>query len=462
MLGSIGRRAFLQSGAVAALTGAAEPTAGAASGQGAVAVVHEPARDVPVVREADVVVCGSGPAGVAAAVTAARSGAHTVLLEVNGCLGGTWTSGLLSWLLDTGGKTGFIVEVMKSLDARGGLCTYGSSRGYDVERMKLLLDDLCAGAGLDTLLHTRVVAAMKEAGRVTHVITESKSGRQAWAAPVFVDATGDGDVAAFAGCGFDVGRAGSGEVQPMSFICLLTGLEPDGVAPFVRGLTDLNPKEALFKEMNRAGVSPSYAHPTLFCIRPDLYCLMANHEYGVSATDARPITEATIRGRHEVFTLVEALRALGSPWANVQIIATPEHIGVREGRRVHGRYTVTEEDLVNGARHEDAVCLVKFGVDVHSPDPNKTKAISKENIRAKPYDVPYRSLLPVDIDGLLVAGRCISGDFIAHSSYRVTGNAAAMGQAAGAAAAVAAKSGRFPHEVPWPEVREALGSVYTT
>jgi len=153
---------------------------------------------------------------------------------------------------------------------------------------------------------------------------------------------------------------------------------------------------------------------------------------------------------------VDALRSLGGIWESVRIVVTPEHIGVREGRRIRGRYTVTQDDLVRGARHDDAVCRVRFPVDVHSPNPGKTKAIAKTGVRAKPYDIPYRALLAKDADNLLLAGRCISGDFIAYSSYRVTGNAVPMGEAAGVAAALAAKQGRQPKDVPWQETHEAI------
>ena len=246
----------------------------------------------------------------------------------------------------------------------------------------------------------------------------------------------------------------------MSMIALLTGLTPEGMAPFVRGLAEprgeKNPKGRLLAEMKRAGVTPSYAQPTLFYIRPGLFCLMANHEYGVSATDADQITAATFRGRAEVHKLVDALRSLGAPWKDVLVVATAEHIGVREGRRIHGLYRVTQDDLIRGARHDDAVCRCRFPVDVHSTDPRKTKGIMRERVRAKPYDIPYRALIARDVSGLLLAGRCISGDFIAHSSYRVTGNAAAMGHAAGAAAALAAKTDRLPPDIPWPEIRKTI------
>ena len=458
----IDRRVFLSSGAAigAALAPGTLPLA-SPNGPPAAGAYREPARDVPIVEHDDVIVCGGGPAGVAAAIAAARGGAKTRLLEACGCLGGVWTAGLLSWILDATNKPGLMEEMLAELSRRGASAKYSSSIGYDVELMKLLLEEMCLEAGVSIQLHTRVVAAARgESKRLALAVTESKSGRQAWSADVFIDATGDGDLAAQAGCGFDYGRPGSGETQPMSMIVLLVGIEPEGMTPFVRGLAEArgerHPKDRLLEEMRRAGVDPSYAHPTLFYIREGLFSMMANHEYGIKATDAAAITEATLRARAEVHKLVDGLRSLGGVWKGVQIVATPEHIGVREGRRIHGLYEVTTEDLIQGACHDDAVCRVTFPVDVHSTDPGKDKGIMKEGVRAKPYDVPYRALIARDVDGLLMAGRCISGDFIAHSSYRVTGNAVAMGEAAGAAAAIAARTKRRPQEVPWREIQSAI------
>lgn len=456
------RRTFLGAATAAAMGATAASRAiPAAAQEPPVEQYREPQRDVPIVERADVLVAGGGPAGVAAALAAARRGAKTRLLEANGCLGGTWTAGLLSWILDSANKRGVIKEIIAELDKRGAIARYGSDIGYDVETMKLVLEELCLAAGVAVQLHTRVVAAHVDSGRLALAITESKTGRQAWAAGAFVDATGDGDLAARAGCTFDYGREGTGQAQPMSMICLVTGLVPDAVAPFVRGLAEpkgeRNPKGRLKAEMEKAGISPSYAQPTIFYIRDSLFYMMANHEYGVAGTNAAQLTEATIRGRAEVHALVNALRSLGAPWKDMRIVATAEHIGVREGRRVRGLYQVTADDLANGARHDDAVCRVNFPVDVHSTDPKLDKGIARERVRAKPYDIPFRSLVAKDVQGLLLAGRCISGDFIAHSSYRVTGNAVAMGEAAGAAAALAAKSGRLPSALPWPEIRDALG-----
>ena len=187
--------------------------------------VAEKKRRVPVSRTADVVVCGGGPAGIGAAVEAARSGARVVLVEHAGFLGGTWTAGLLGVMLDHENKTGLMQELKQTLTERKWRNTKvwtDELFTFDVERMKLLLDELCAEHKIEVLLYTSVVAAVVDRGRITHVVTESKSGREAIAGEIFIDATGDGDVAALSGCGFDWGDA-DGHVQPMSMLGLVTG-----------------------------------------------------------------------------------------------------------------------------------------------------------------------------------------------------------------------------------------------
>jgi len=216
--------------------------------------------------------------------------------------------------------------------------------------------------------------------------------------------------------------------------------------------------EAFKRELQRAGLTTSYGHPTLFQVRDKLLLVMINHEYGIKAFDAAAVTEATVRARAEVFRVVRGLRALGGPWEGMQVAATAEQIGVRDGRRIHGRYTVTKDDLIAGARHDDGVTRATFGVDIHGATraENEKETISRGGVKMKPYDIPLRALIAKDVDGLLMAGRCISGDFIAHASYRVTGNAVAMGEAAGAVAALAARGQRPPHEVPWSDAAELL------
>ncbi len=142
----------------------------------------------------------------------------------------------------------------------------------------------------------------------------------------------------------------------------------------------------------------------------------------------------------------------------MQIAATPEQIGVRDGRRIRGRYVMTREDLVAGSQQNDAVVKATFPVDIHalSKEENEKSAYSNAGVKMKPYDIPLRALIAKDVDGLMMAGRCISGDFIAHASYRVTGNAVAMGEAAGATSFLAATTKRMPHEIDWAEVKPVI------
>jgi hypothetical protein len=164
---------------------------------------------------------------------------------------------------------------------------------------------------------------------------------------------------------------------------------------------------------------------------------------------ADELTRATLEGRDEVMRLVDALRSRGGVWKDIMLVGTSAHIGVREGRRIHGRYTLTADDLVGGARFDDAVCRCTFCVDIHSTNPSRDKGLGNGGVQAQPYDIPLRALIAKDVDNLMMAGRCISGDFFAHASYRVTGNAVAMGEAAGKVASVAAATGKIPCQVEW-------------
>jgi len=216
---------------------------------------------------------------------------------------------------------------------------------------------------------------------------------------------------------------------------MVTGIDIHDVTDFLRPTNSTlpwgPPKERLRAVMEQGGCSPSYHFPTLMPVHDNLFLLQTNHEYGYKAFSERDLTKATMHGRHELNQIVAALRRAGGVWKNIRLVATPAFIGVREGRRLHGRYTLTRQDLIDGVTFEDAVCRVTAGFDVHSTNPLANKGIAAQKEYAKPFDIPLRSLMAADIDNLFMAGRCISGDFYAHSSYRMSGNAVAMGGALG-------------------------------
>ena len=403
--------------------------------------IHESGRDVPVRGTYDLIVCGAGPAGVTAAITAGRLGLRTLLIEGQGCLGGTWTAGLLCIVLDTAGKAGFVQELQDRLRQLGGwMPSYNPTRRYrfvyDPEIMKVLLDRMCLEAGVDVRLHSRVVSVVREGDAIQAVIVESFSGREAFVAPLFVDGTGNGDLAAHAGCGFDHGHPQTGKVQPASMAAIIAGV-PAGV-PYMPASADKDELRAL---LQAHGVDPTYQKPFLFKLPvADLWCLMVNHEYDVRCDSSEDITKATMRSRDEVFQAIQALRQVPG-WEGVHLVTTSAHIGLREGRRVHGRYSVTVDDLASGRRFPDGVCVVRFPVDIHTVELQAGVAATDAGVSVKPYHIPFRSLLARDVSNLGLAGRCVSGDFFAHASYRVTANAVAMGEAVGIGASIAGTRG---------------------
>lgn len=427
----------------------------------------EPSQDLKIVDNVDVIVCGAGPAGIAAAITAARQGASVRLFETHGCLGGIWTSGLLGWLIDFD-KPGMTRELVAKLRERGAHRGQGqTSISYEPEEMKVLLEEMCSTAGIKLQLHTRVAAAYRERDRLRTIVTESKSGRQAWRAKVFIDTTGDGDVGAQAGCEWEIGQAENCPCQPMSMCALLVVKDARELAHVIHGSgtghgkNNSATKRTFLKEIRRAGFDPSYGMPTMFPMRDNLVAVMINHEYGIKPFEADRVTEATVRARAEIHGIVHGLRKLGGPWEGVQIAATPEQIGIRDGRRIRGRYVVAKDDLLKGIRHRDGVVRPTFTVDVHALTraDNAKHAYSNAGVKMKPYDIPLRALIARDVDGLMMAGRCISGDFISHASYRVTGNAVAMGEAAGVVSALSARDGLLPHNLEWEKVASALAKV---
>lgn len=329
----------------------------------------------------------------------------------------------------------------------------------DTEEVKLLLEEWCLASGVRPLYHTRVVGGHVQNGRLTHVITENKSGRQAIAAKIFIDATGDGDLAARIGCGFDKGYGEDQFMQPMTLCAIVAGPDQEEIKECVRGLAEAegqSAKKNLGAEVQRGGYTPSYG-PFLAAIGRNLYVMMSNHRHigpdgrYADATDAQSVTDHTIAARAEVQKTARALRSLGGRWENFRIVATAEQIGTRDGRRIHGLTQVTADHLREGRQVPDPVCPAYYFADVHNQGASGIK-----HVKVNPYQIPYRALVAKDVDGLMMAGRCISGDFIAHASYRVTGDATTMGEAAGLAAFLCSRDGLLPRELDYAQLAPLL------
>lgn len=430
--------------------------------------VREPACETPVAAETDVLVCGGGPAGAAAGLAAARSGARVILLENQLCLGGMATAGMVNRLGPYHDRREIILggipwEVLRLLISRGLaqepiICDPENWSDYwlvfDPEAMKLALDELLREAGAAVWFDTRVVAPVMEGPAVRGAIVESKSGREAVLARIVVDATGDGDVAARAGAPFEKGRDGDGLLQPATtfFKCLNVDW------PTAWAYARTHGAELAARAMEEVGQDFVLVGTDNYLHQEETYfnCL---HEHGVDGTSRADISRAAPALRRKMWNNLAILRRHVPGCENASLIASAPALGVRETRRITGDYTLTIEDVLEGRQFEDQVYRYACFVDIHEPSPDTA---SRHAGRCPPpgqsYGVPYRCLIPRSVENLLVAGRCLSATHEALASVRMMPSCMAMGQAAGVAAAWAAASRETPRRMPAADLRARLAA----
>ena len=412
----------------------------------------------------DVAVCGGGVAGAAAALNAARNGAKTLLIESGGALGGDITKGFVPQLLDPVGKGGFVKEINDYLNANGHTAPRRGPH-YDengkklpgtlieVEYLMYFLDKTLMQAGVDVFYNSMASAVELDNGRITSLLVTTEAGNYAVKAPIYIDATGNGLIAGFCGCPYEFGHPDSGLPQPASMGAAVTGV-PEG---FRRTDSEVEKME-LRAYLEEQGIHVSSTGVSLVPGATDnCWGLSVNFQYNVPHDNILGISRATQEGRIECIESAEALRSIPG-LEKLTVLNVSSHLGIREGKRILGEYQLTVNDIISGARFDDAVCLVRFGVDVHSIH-SEDKQMPSNGKRTQPYHIPYRCLLPKGCDNLLLAGRCISGDFYAHSSYRVACDMIPTGEAAGYAAAVCVKNGITPRDVDGRKVREYMAKL---
>lgn len=402
----------------------------------------------PVFGEYDVVVAGAGPAGVCAAIAAARNGAKTLLIERYGFLGGMWSAGFIIPLFDFENKHYIVTEIVDELKARGGWGGYYDI-AFDFEIMKKLLDDMVTQSGAQILFHTFLAGAYCEGEDVKGVFIQNKSGRSLVKAKVVIDCTGDGDIAASAGVPFTMGRESDNLCQPVTCMFMLGNIEY--MQPHYYSIRD-----AVIEASKACGIpfEFSYKRPFVLQLPNCKRCVvMWNHVRKKPPTDAVAFSEAELESREEIHRIFDCIKKNVPMFKDVELIAIAPQTGVRESRHIHGLYTLETDECVHGAQFEDGICDVAFSMDLHLPDKDE-----QENIHLEaPYQIPYRCLVPVNRNGLLVAGRCISGTYETNGSYRVTGDCMATGQAAGAAAALAVKQNVNVRDVDIHQLRKIVG-----
>lgn len=410
----------------------------------------------------DVIVAGGGPSGIAAAVSSARLGARTLLLERYGIVGGMMTSGYVNPILGLAEPGTMRDEVLDMLGATWIETRNGKEMSVDTEQAKYLLLKFLKDAGVEIALQTPVVDVIKENNALKGVVVSTQSGLKTIFGRVIVDATGDGMVAALSGAEWEMGREQDGKCQPTSLEFTVTGVDEE------RGFTcwgGTDPvklpngmKYADFcKQKNAEGELPE----SVSIVR--LHRTAAPGERSVNATQANGYNTLTVSGafeaeyelRDQINTVIDFLRKYAPGFENCRLKATGSTLGVRESRRIIGDYVINDEDVETGTRKDDVVVhKAWFLIDIHNPSGGgQAEGHSQPAI---PYDIPYRSLLPVGLENILTCGRCISGTHRAHASYRVMGVCLATGQAAGIAAALSAKEGVTPRALDIKALQSAL------
>lgn len=439
-------------------------------------------RQLPIVDGGDVLVVGGGPAGLAAAIASARNGARTTLVERYGYLGGNLTAGLVgpcmtSYSLDGQQQLikGIFEEMVERMERMGGalhpskipagsaycgFIVYGHDKvtPFDPEAVKFVALDMCREAGVSLRLHTVVADALVTGNRVDGVVAVSKSGLEALKATVTVDCSADGDVAASAGAAFEKGRDEDGLMQPMTLFFRVAKVDDAKVEEYVRAHPDdYRPFASLVAKAKEQGEFPIPRKGVgLYrTLEPGVWRINTTRLHHYDGTSVDDLTRAEIEGREQIKVLLAFFRKWLPGFEHCELYDTAAMVGVRETRRIVGEYTLTIDDLASGRSFEDTIAYCGYPVDIHSPTGDGGGADGSYQT-ANAYQIPYRSLVPRDVDNLLVAGRCVSATHEALGAIRVMPPSFAMGQAAGTAAAMAIEWGVPPRKVPVPQLRELL------
>lgn len=447
-----------------------------------------PPRNAHRAAHAGTLVIGGGPAGLGAAIGAAKAGADVVLVERFGFLGGNATAALVMPLMSfhtqrppvgPSGKagaflptdhgpgdpviSGAVTELLERLVKSGGAVPPSLETGYvvpfDPELFKICAMEMLDDYKVKMLFHA-FASGMFYENSLQGVVLETKSGPLVITADVIVDCTGDGDIAASAGAEFEIGREEDNLVQPMTLMFRMVDFARKNFNKYVeenpgqwRGVHGL---WELIKKATRAGDLKLPREDILFFDTPHEHELSVNSTRiaKVLGTEVWDLSYAEWEGRRQVKQIAGFFRKYVPGFEKAYVAQTGVVVGVRESRRIIGDYMLTANDVLSARKFDDAIARCSYPLDVHNPAGKGT--ILKRLLWGEAYDIPLRCLLPKGIDRILVAGRCISGDHQAHSSYRVMPTAMATGQAAGVCAALSAAGKVSPRTIEAKEVQKEL------
>ena len=404
----------------------------------------------------DVIVCGAGSAGTAAAYAAAKAGASTLLLERYGFGGGILTAAMIHTFdaikscanNDQIIAAGFAKDLLEEIEAMGGMVTRDNppeALTVHPEMHKIAIDRLLKRAGVKVVYHATVCDVIRQNGTVTGVEASLRDGRAEFSAKTVVDGTGDAEVAYYAGAPFELAP----DLQALTYHFRLGNVRGDHTWDEWEEICGQAMTAAY-----AAGEIQVYGGPWFIRLNDSELSVNSTRMYG-SPVDPEELTAAEMEGRESMLRIWNILRRRVPELAGTYILAGASQLHIRESRKIVGDYTLTEADIWNNVSFDDAIALGAWPVDIHPTDGFVGVHPHKES-PPEPYQIPYRCLLTKGVDNLLVAGKPISTTHRAHGSTRVPGTSLATGQAAGAAAALAAKHNISPREVNIAELRKLL------
>ena len=426
------------------------------------------AKDLTVHNDYDIIVAGGGPSGIAAAVAAAREGVKTLLIEQSGELGGMAVTGLVpAWTPYTDG----IRIIYGGLSKRVFLETKAKMPhiekdhydwvSIDSEALKQVYENLVNEFGVEVLFHSIVCdTVMKDERNVEALIVANKSGIAAYKANVYVDCTGDADIYAFSGGEFEIGD--NGEVQPSTMCFTLTNVDED-IINKEPSLYGGNKKSAIHKIIADGKYNIPDSHLCISKVGPRTYSFNAGHIWNVHSTEPSEVSKGILEGRDLAHRYVEALKEYHPAFKNAYLVQTAPTLGIRESRRIVGDYTFNLDDYLARRSFDDEICRNNYFIDIHKSAKENDEWHEHSDNRfehykdGESYGVPYRCLCPKAFDNVLVAGRTISTDRITQGSTRIMPCCLCEGEAAGVAAAMAAKQENVNiHNVNTDELRQTL------
>lgn len=405
----------------------------------------------------DVVVVGGGLAGVAAAIAASREDMNVLLIERYGYLGGMATVGLVNPFMKYSehgtaervlANAGIFFEIIERMSALGAMDKNQSC--FSEEYMKLVLDRMIKEYNIKILFHTLLTDAKINDGKVTEITVSNRSGNFKIEAPVFIDATGDADLSAFAGISFKLGREEDNECQPMTLcfrMCNVDWSKFDG-----------NAANELYKSFRARGLIKNPREDILVFRVPAQNVMHFNTTRIVmrDPTSTEDLTISEMEAREQIFEMCNFLKANIGGFENADLIMSAAQIGVRESRRICGHKIITQEDIDNGTKFSDRIARGTYHVDIHNPTGTGT-TLGKTLLRDY-YTIPYGAMIPLDADNVIVAGRPLSSTHEAHSAFRIMPITTCIGEAAGVAASLAVKYKKSCIEIPVTEMQEILVS----